>query len=198
MRLIKRYSNRRLYDTETSQTLTQAELAGLVKNGVEIQVVDTATGEDITLAVLGRVLMNEASSWDDAVKSKELFSRIISLGGEKSMSILKNTVLASIGAIQVTREKAEKIIDDLIKKGDLDKSDRKKAVMELLEKAEKSSAKWREKVSKEAGRIQKEVVTTVKKLNVANKDDLKKLDAKVTRLAKAVKALEKKIDELHK
>ena len=59
------------------------------------------------------------------------------------MSLLKNTVLASIGALHVTKDKAEKIIDDLIRRGELDKSDRKKAVMELLEKAEKSTTDFR-------------------------------------------------------
>ena len=109
------------------------------------------------------------------------------------MSLLKNTILASIGALQVTREKAEKIIDDLIKKGDLDKSDRKKAIMELLDKAEKSTASLRAKVAKEAERAQKSASKIVSELNWARQTDLKKLEAKVTKLATAVKALEEKM-----
>jgi len=193
MRLIKRYSNRRLYDSESSRTITYGELAKLVKSGVRIKVVDTATGEDITLPVLGRLVGAEAATWRDAAKARRLLTEMISIGGEKSMSILRNTVLASIGVFQITKEKAEKVIDDLIKKGELDKSDRKKAVMELLDKAEKSTSKWRDKISKEANKVSKEVSTAVKKLNVAKKDDLKKVEAKVDKLTKAIKDLEKKI-----
>ena len=196
MRVIKRYSNRRLYDTEASRTLTQADLASLIKDGVEVRVVDSATGKDISLMVLGRIVLAEASSWGDVKQSKELFTTIIELGGKKTMSILKNTVLASIGIIQVTKTKAEKIIDDLIKKGELDKSDRKKAVMELLDKAEKSTAGIREKISKEAGKAQKEIsklAKEVKEYKLIKRSDLQKLESKVDKLTKAVASLEKQL-----
>jgi polyhydroxyalkanoate synthesis regulator phasin len=112
------------------------------------------------------------------------------------MSILKNTVLASIGIIQVTKAKAEKIIDDLIKKGELDKSDRKKAVMELLDKAEKSTAGIREKISKEAGKAQKEIsrlAKEVREYRLIKHGDLQKLETKLDKLTKAVASLEKQL-----
>jgi polyhydroxyalkanoate synthesis repressor PhaR len=198
MRVIKRYSNRRLYDTEASRTLTQADLASLIKGGVEVRVVDSTTGKDISLMVLGRIVLAEASSWGDVKQSKELFTTIIELGGKKTMSILKNTVLASIGIIQVTKAKAEKIIDDLIKKGELDKSDRKKAVMELLDKAEKSTAGIREKISKEAGKAQKEISKLAKEVRdykLIKRTDLQKIETKLDKLTKVVASLEKQLAE---
>ncbi len=194
MRIIKRYSNRRLYDTTDSRTITQSHLASMVREGADVKIVDTASGRDITLAVLGRIMISEAPRWGDRRQTKEVFSKLIMVGGEKSMSILKNTVLASIGAFQVTRARAEKVIDDLIKKGDLDKSKRKQAVMELLDKAEKSTSQLKEKVLKEAGRAQQEVTGAVKKLNLARQSDMKKLETKVDKLAKQLKKLEKKLD----
>ena len=192
-RLIKRYRNRRLYDLQASRTITQADLAGMIKEGHRVKVVDSTTGSDITLAVLGRVLLAESSRWRDLKESRELLQEIIYLGGDRSMLLLKNTVLASIGALQVTKAKAEKIIDDLIKKGDLDKSDRKKAIMELLEKAEKSTGEFKDKVLREAGKAQKSASRLAKDLNWARHNDLKKLESKVNQLARAVKALEQKI-----
>ncbi len=194
MRIIKRYSNRRLYDTTDSRTITQAALAALVRRGEDVKVVDTVSGRDITLPVLGRIMIREAPRWGELQQTKEVFSKIIMIGGERSMSILKNTILASIGAIQVTKAKAEKIIDDLIKKGELNKSERKQAVMELLDKAEKSTAKIKERVVKEASRAQKEVVGVVKRLNLAKQSDMKKIETKMDKLAKQLKALEKKLD----
>jgi polyhydroxyalkanoate synthesis repressor PhaR len=195
MKVIKRYRNRRLYDQDESRTITQADLAALVKAGVEVKVIDVASGEDVTVAVLGRVLINETSSWQDVKESQDLFRKIISLGGDKSMSVLKNTVLASIGAFQVTKAKAEKIIDELIKKGELEKSDRKKAVMELLEKAEKSSAEIYQKVAKQADKTQKDVSSWIQKHNVARQEEIKALEAKVDQLTKAIKSLEKKLEQ---
>ena len=196
VRLIKRYSNRRLYDVESSRTITQTELAAMIRNGVEVKIVDSSSEEDITLEVLGRVLVNETSSWNDLTESQELFRQLIISGGDKSMSVLKNTVLASIGAFEVTKAKAEKIIDELIKKGELDKSDRKKAVMEMLEKTEESTAKLKDKIVKGADKTQKEVQKFMKNLNLAKKDDLQKLTTKVDKLAKSLKAIEKKLNEL--
>jgi polyhydroxyalkanoate synthesis repressor PhaR len=197
MRLIKRYKNRRLYDTGTSRTITQFDLAQLIKEGEEVKVIDSATGGDITLSVLSRVMVAQSSSWGDIKETKEILRDIIFLGGNKSMSILKNTVLASIGALQVTRSKAEKIIDDLIKKGELDKSKRKEAVMELLEKAEKSTADFRKKVAGEAEKAQKGVSKFAKDHSWVRQQDLKKLESKIDKLSKAVKSLEEKIDQYH-
>lgn len=196
MRVIKRYSNRRLYDTNESRTITQTDLANLVRSDVDVKVVDTASGRDITMAVLGRIIISEAPRWSDKQQAKELFSKIIMIGGEKSMSILKNTILASIGVIQVTRAKAEKVIDELIKKGELDKSSRKAAVMELLDKAESSTSKLRDRISREAGRAQKELASLVKRLNLAKQVDMKKVEAKVDKLAKQMRLLQKKLDSM--
>ena len=170
----------------------------MVKAGKDIQVIDTKNGEDITLEVLGRILISETIRWHDVKESKELLTKIISIGGNKSMSVLKNTVLASIGAFHVTKAKAEAIIDDLIKKGELDKSDRKKAVMEMLDKAEKSTSEWKEKISKGAEKTGKEIKEAVAKLNLAKQTDLQNLEKKVDKLSKSLNAIEKTLKEMSK
>lgn len=192
MRVIKRYRNRRLYDTATSRTITQFDLARMIQEGHEVQVIDSATGDDITLEVLGRVMVAETSRWQDIKDSTEVIRNIIYTGGEKSMSILKNTVLAGIGVINVTKAKAEKVIDDLIKKGELDKSDRKKAIMELLDRAEKSTESFRQRVWKEAEKAQKSVKKVTSGLSWATHEDVKKLERKVARLTKQIKDMEEK------
>ena len=195
MRVVKRYSNRRLYDTQSSRTITQFDLARMIREGHQVKVVDSATGKDITVEVLGRVMLSETSRRQTISEARDMLRDMIITGGNKSMSILRNTVLASIGALHVTKAKAEKIIDDLIKKGELDKSDRKKAVMELLEKAEKSTADIRAKIYKEAEKAQKNVSKMASSLKGVKADDLAKIDAKIKRLAKRVKDLEAKLSE---
>jgi len=198
MRIIKRYSNRRLYDIQSSSTIKQSDVAGMIKKGLEVRIIDSTSGKDITTIVLGRILLAETESWDDEKDSKDFLTYIIELGGNHSMSILKNTVLASIGAFQVTKAKAEKIIDDLIKRGDLNESDRKTAVLELLEKAEKSTANIRSKVGTEVTKAQKEITkfaNEVKQYKLVKQTDIKKLETKVDKLTKLVKSLEKKLSK---
>lgn len=197
MRVIKRYKNRRLYDTQSSRSITQFELARMIELGERVQVVDSTTGEDITLTVLGRVMVGQSGIWDNVSQATEFLHTAIQMGKDTSMSILKNTVLASIGLFNVTKAKAEKIIDDLIKKGEVDKSDRKAAIMELLEKAEKSTDSFRHKVIEETSKAQKGVSKFAKENIWVRQSDLAKLDGKITRLAKKVRELEEKIAELH-
>ncbi|MGH8016211.1 MAG: polyhydroxyalkanoate synthesis regulator DNA-binding domain-containing protein [Candidatus Zixiibacteriota bacterium] len=198
MRLIKRYGNRRLYDMATSSTITQTELAEIVKKETEIKVVEAGSGKDITNAVLGRLMLFETSRWKNEHNQKELFKTIIKAGGEKSMSILKNTFLASVGAIKMSAEKAEKIIDELIKKGELDKSKRKKAIMELLDKADKSTADFRKKVSVEAVKVGKDVSDFAKRMQPAMQEDLKNLESKVDGLAAQLRKIEDALKNLRK
>lgn len=196
MRIIKRYANRRLYDTETSRTITQSNLSALVKEGIGLKIVDAKSGRDITEPVLGRLFLFETSRWKDETDSKELFKSLIIAGGEKSMSILKSTFLASVGALKVTKEKAEKMIDDLIKRGELDRSHRKQAIMELLDKADKSTADFRKKVSDEAVKVGKDVSDFAKKMQPAMQEDLKTLEGKVDGLTRQLKKIEEAIKNL--
>src|SRR3954451_22764499 len=56
---IKKYANRRLYNTATSSYVTLDDLAKMVKQGGEFVVYDAKTGEDITRSVLTQIIMEE-------------------------------------------------------------------------------------------------------------------------------------------
>ena len=56
---IKKYANRRLYDTESSTYITLDRLAAMVREGREFQVVDAKSGEDITRQVLTQIIVDE-------------------------------------------------------------------------------------------------------------------------------------------
>lgn len=58
--LLKKYSNRRLYDTEKSAYVTLADVAGMIRDGRWVSVVDADTGEDVTAFTLTQIIMEEA------------------------------------------------------------------------------------------------------------------------------------------
>lgn len=64
--VIKKYENRRLYDTTNSRYINQDEVAQMLKNGYEIQVVDAATGEDLTRLVLTQIIVEQAKTPESA------------------------------------------------------------------------------------------------------------------------------------
>lgn len=57
--LIKKYANRKLYDTSTSRYITLEGISELVRDGHEIQVVDRDTGRDLTPLILSQIVMGE-------------------------------------------------------------------------------------------------------------------------------------------
>ncbi len=59
VRLIKKYPNRRLYDTRTSAYITLADVKDLVLRQEEFQVVDAKTGEDLTRSILLQIILDE-------------------------------------------------------------------------------------------------------------------------------------------
>ena len=58
-RLIKRYESRKLYDTEESRYVSLDELAEWIRAGAEVQVVDNATGADVTAQTLTQIILDE-------------------------------------------------------------------------------------------------------------------------------------------
>jgi polyhydroxyalkanoate synthesis repressor PhaR len=58
-RIIKKYPNRRLYDTETSAYITMAEIKQLVLQHAPLRVLDVKTGEDLTRSVLLQIILEE-------------------------------------------------------------------------------------------------------------------------------------------
>lgn len=62
MRTIKKYSNRRLYDTEVSGYITLDELAETIRRGVDVKVVDAKSGEDLTQGTLAQIVVETGAA----------------------------------------------------------------------------------------------------------------------------------------
>ena len=75
-RVIKKYPNRRLYDTEESRYITLADIRELVVDDTDFVVIDKKTGNDITRCILLQVI-SERESNGGAVLSTEFLSQII-------------------------------------------------------------------------------------------------------------------------
>lgn len=58
--VIKKYGNRRLYDTSASRYINLEEIATLVRNGTEVRVVDAKTGQDLTRVTLTQIIVEDA------------------------------------------------------------------------------------------------------------------------------------------
>lgn len=64
--IIKKYGNRRLYDATHSRYINQNEVAQMIREGLDLQVVDAVTGEDLTRLVLTQIIVENAKEPDSA------------------------------------------------------------------------------------------------------------------------------------
>lgn len=62
-RVIKRYPNRKLYDTTESRYITVKEIGALIKENIMVQILDNTTGEDLTHDFLLQVIRNQEKKW---------------------------------------------------------------------------------------------------------------------------------------
>jgi len=79
-RIIKKYPNRRLYDTELSRYITLADIRDLVMKGIDFNVIDTNNKEDLTRSILLQIMLEEESG-GQPLFSANMLSQIIRFYG---------------------------------------------------------------------------------------------------------------------
>jgi polyhydroxyalkanoate synthesis repressor PhaR len=97
--IIKKYANRRLYNTESSSYITLEHLAKLTREGREFKVLDAKTDEDITHSVLTQIIMDEESRGETMLPSSFL-RQIISMYGDSMQSVVPQYLEASMVAFR--------------------------------------------------------------------------------------------------
>ena len=97
--IIKKYANRRLYDTESSSYITLERLAEMVREKRQFKVVDAKSGEDITRAVLTQIIMDEESR-GETVLPVGFLRQLIGMYGGQMPALLPQYLEASLEAFQ--------------------------------------------------------------------------------------------------
>ena len=97
-RIIKRYSNRKLYDTECSRYVTLDELGAMIRQGDDIQVIDNSSKEDLTALTLTQIIFEQekkgrflplATLRNIIQSSGQSLQQLASSAGEKVMAVLR-------------------------------------------------------------------------------------------------------------
>jgi polyhydroxyalkanoate synthesis repressor PhaR len=97
--IIKKYANRRLYDTESSSYITLDRLAQMVREGREFQVVDAKSGEDITRQVLTQIIVDEEARGATMLPINFL-KQLIGLYGNSMQTFVPQYLEAAMEAFQ--------------------------------------------------------------------------------------------------
>ncbi|HEX5476948.1 MAG TPA: polyhydroxyalkanoate synthesis repressor PhaR [Burkholderiales bacterium] len=100
MRLIKKYPNRRLYDTKTSSYITLADVKQMVHRQEDFHVIDAKSGEDLTRAILLQIILEEESTGGLPMFSSDLLSQLIRFYGNAMQGVMGTYLEKNIRAFQ--------------------------------------------------------------------------------------------------
>jgi polyhydroxyalkanoate synthesis repressor PhaR len=115
-RLIKRYENRKLYDSKARRHVTLDDLAAMITAGEDLQVVERSTGDDITTAVLAQVIF-EGIKQRNAEVPRQVLARLIRFGRRGGGEAPAETAVPD--AAHGARDEAERIVSGLVQRGRL-------------------------------------------------------------------------------
>ena len=102
---IKKYANRRLYNTGTSTYVTLEDLAALVKSGRDFVVSDAKTGEDITRSVLAQILFEQENKEGQNLLPITFLRQLIRFYGDRMQMLVPRFLEASIESLTREQEK---------------------------------------------------------------------------------------------
>ena len=177
-KVIKRYTNRKLYDTGDSRYVTLDEIGLMVKQGVEVKIIDNRTKEDLTSVTLAQIIFEEEKKTSRMPLA--VLREIIRHPGESISGFIQKEVTPLVASI---KEGAESRLDKLWRR-----EDGKEAPTSPLAEVSRASQKmvddWQRKIDE---RVKHVVENVVGNLPAAGRD--------VQVLLQRIEELEKKVRE---
>jgi polyhydroxyalkanoate synthesis repressor PhaR len=103
--VIKKYANRRLYNTATSSYVTLEDLSRMVKEGTDFAVFDAKTGEEITRSVLTQIIFEEEGKENNALLPVNFLRQLIGFYGNQMQGMVPGYLEFSMGNLMKDQEK---------------------------------------------------------------------------------------------
>ena len=104
--IIKKYANRRLYNTQSSSYITLDDLARMTREGIDFQVLDAKTGADITHQILTQIIMEEESHGEQMLPISFL-RQLISMYGNSMQSLMPHYLEATMDNFRANQRKLQ-------------------------------------------------------------------------------------------
>ena len=138
---IKKYANRRLYNTGTSTYVTLDDLAVMVKKGEEFIVQDAKSGDDITHQVLTQIIFEQESKTGNTLLPVSFLRQLISMYGNSMQSLMPSYLEASMDNFRKNQKQFQEAVEGALNKNPLGQMAVKnqKQFQEAVENALKAS-----------------------------------------------------------
>jgi len=118
--VIKKYANRRLYNTGTSTYVTLEDLAKMVKDGEDFNVQDAKSGEDLTHAVLTQIIFEQEGKTGQAMLPISVLRQLISFYGDQMQMVLPSYLEHSMALFSKEQERIREQMTSMVGKTPMD------------------------------------------------------------------------------
>lgn len=115
--VIKRYPNRKLYNTDTKSYITLDGIAELIRASQEVQVIDHATDDDLTTLTLSQIIFEQEKKQTGSLP-KSVLTGLIQAGNE-SFEAFKRTLTSPLEMLTPVEQEIEKRINALMQRGEM-------------------------------------------------------------------------------
>jgi len=178
MSTIKRYPNRKLYDLERKRYVTLDDIATLIQEGEDVQVVDHETGDDLTGITLSQIIFEREKKRSGFLPQSILTSLVRTGGG--TLDYLRRSFHSSLGVLRLLEEQIDGRIDSLVAKGELAQEEADRLRKEIYEGASSTAKDILPEFRVEAA---------LERLNVPSSSDVRGLQSQVEMLMERVDLL---------
>ncbi len=182
MHRIKKYANRKLYDTTDKKYISRKRLSELIKQGEDIVIIDNETGEDLTASIVSSLIATTSGKAGGNVSSGVLI-QLFRKGGSALTDYAKRYVSLWQKSFTLAEDEIDSMVKALVKNKELTKSEGNRLKKEII--GYTSSIKdW---ISDTVDNRLKEVLSGT---NLATKDQVAELNERVNTLEKKLKQFE--------
>ena len=182
MPVIKRYPNRKLYDTEAKRYITLDGIAELIREGAEVQVVDHTTDEDLTAVTLTQIIF-EQEKRNSGFLPKSVLTGLVRAGGD-TLNTLRRNLNSPLELLKHADEAIQKRLQVLVERGEMARD-------EAIALSEKLMAAGQEK-GKEMISGQQRLERLLSVRGVPSREEVEELTSQIESLSAKIDSL---IDE---
>lgn len=184
MVVIKRYPNRKLYDTEAKKYITLEGIADLIREGQEIQILDHTTGEDLTALTLTQIIFEQEKK-QTGFLPRSVLTGLVQAGGE-TLSTLRRTLASPLDLLNHVDEEIERRVHALVRRGELAEEEGRRLIDKLLSSGRSATP---------LPLTEAELEQMLARHGVPTREDMRKLTEQLDALAAALDTIQEQPEE---
>ncbi len=182
LRVIKKYANRKLYDTRSKRAITLSGIAELIAKGDDIQVIDNPTGNDLTTVTLAQIILEQEKTKRGLLPLPVLLREIIKQGRRSFSETIEKVLLGPSESPFLDEKGAGEVVRDLVEKKRLGKPEGQRLLERIF-------ARMRESQRAIQHQIETRTRETLGRMDIVSRTELQDLRKNLQELRRKVDAM---------